>query len=58
MMSAPPPRRGPVAQLGKMVREIRAMIATTAYTGPCGHECTGDAKSWSCPTCGSSGSSS
>lgn len=39
------------------VSEIRQM-ATTRFTGPCGHDVNGDPTSWSCPTCGSSGSSS
>lgn len=42
---------------------LRSMInvLTTpvpSMTGPCGHEVQGDSRSWHCPTCGSSGSSS
>lgn len=37
--------------------DVRRM-AEARWTGPCGHEVNGDAKSWSCPKCGSSGSES
>lgn len=38
------------------LRDIRSMV-TTGYGAPCGHEAQGDARSWWCTVCGSSGSS-
>lgn len=55
MMSTAPPRRGIAARFAKGLRETREVLRS-AYTGPCGHQVNGDARSWSCPTCGASGS--